>query len=89
MPNATLTRATVYNQGRDDYGRGTYYNYSRKGIIVVLPRRTAHVRPEGQNYLVNLHDGTLPGTNTIAYFKTLNAAKDFYIQNAPVRTYSS
>lgn len=79
-----LTRATVYSQGRDDYGRPTFYNYSRKGVIVGMPKSWKMLHPE-QKYMVNLHDSDLPGQSTIRHFATLNAAKDFYIENAPVR----
>lgn len=84
-PLVPVTRDEVYFQGRDQYGRSTYFNYSLRGIVVTMPRRTAHVRPAGENYLVNLHDGTNPGQSTVRYFKTLNAAKDFYLANAARR----
>jgi hypothetical protein len=75
----TITPAALW-KSKDQYGRTTYQNYAIKGIVVTMPRRTAHVRPEGENYMVNLHDG-----NSVQFFRTLTRAKQYLVDHAAAR----
>lgn len=81
---SVITTATgTYYSERDDYGRTCYVDNRKRGVVVTLPKRTAHVRPAGQNYLVNLHDPQNPGA--VTYHATKAEAIAYHGANAATR----
>lgn len=85
---------TDWYTGRDSYGRtthtavtsdGVYGYHSLVGALVTLPRRTASVRPEGENYLVNLWGKNPDGRGEVTYHRTLKAAKAYFATHALTR----
>lgn len=75
--------STDYYTERDDYGRTCAVSRTKRGVIVTLPKRTAHVRPAGQNFMVNLHDPQNPGA--VTYYATKAEAVAFHAANAATR----
>ncbi len=75
--------STDYYTERDDYGRSTLKSRTKRGVIVTMPKRTAHLRPAGENYLVNLWDPQNPGA--VTYFAKRADAVAFHAANAATR----